>query len=528
MSILSEGISVCADNWQLITGMLAIIAVVNIPLFSRLKSDRKLAFWSIDIFLALFIILSLVIRQAYVSRALFPSYFDSAQHYAIIKNIMAHDLSQAFESLRVDYYHVGFHFIAAFLASIFKAEITTVMLILGQVILAVLPLPIFAIVKSVTRSDWAGMFAAVLSAFGWYMPAHAVDWGKYPALMSLGVILFVLSLVCLFAQDKDEMEKGKRISFYLVIGFSILITAFVHSRSLIVFGGIAIVWVVSIGWGRLSQKLKHILFFLMLVILLIIIVLIQGTDVLSLLFDPYLNEGIWVTILVAALSIFAYRSYPQLTFVSVMTICLLLLGVYVPVAGLFPSRPYLTLMDRPYVQMILFIPLSLIGGFGVDALEKRIGKTFSNYLALIIMSGIVVHAFANYHFYPSDCCVLVGNDDAAAVAWMADQLPVEARIGVASTELKVVAAIVSEGDVGADAGVWITPLIGRGTIFLPYDFVFDEVESLETLCGQRIEYLFVGELGQTFDAAELDFRPEWYRPLLAMPRTRVYEVTGCD
>jgi hypothetical protein len=162
MNVLLDGLSVLINNWRLITGIL-VFTLTILFLIRRLKPDAmtgspvpapvpqavrslKPASPSISISLALFIFLLLLIRLAYVSRALFPSYFDSAQHYLLIKNIMAGNLSQLFDLLKTNYYHLGFHFIAAFLASIFQTEITTTMLILGQVILAILPLPFFYIV----------------------------------------------------------------------------------------------------------------------------------------------------------------------------------------------------------------------------------------------------------------------------------------------------------------------------------------------------------------------------------------------
>jgi hypothetical protein len=530
-----DGVSVFIDNWPLITGMLLFFAAFTIPLFAPFKTDpstgsgqrHQPVFVSTNLFLTFFLVMSLLVRLAYVSKALFPSYFDSAHHYTLIKNIMINGLSQIFEIWRTDYYHLGFHFLATLLSSIFQVEITTTMLVLGQIILALMPLPFFFIIKHLTRSNWAGMFAIILSAFGWYMPAHGVDWGKYPALMSLVMIPFVLSLVYLFVQNKDELQRGKRTFFIVMIGSGFLFTIFVHSRSLIVLGIVAIAWIGSVLWMRFPQLLKHLTFALLLVTLVFAVIFIQRSDILSLLFDPYLNKGVIVTSLVAVLSIFAYRSYPQLVFVSLMIICFLLISLFISLNGLFSSRPYLTLMDRPYVEMILFIPLSMLGGLGLAGLEKKKGKVYSKYLALIFMGGIVYHAFANYSFYPSDCCVIVGNDDAAAMAWMEDQLPVEARIGIASTELKVVAGDVVEGRVGADAGIWITPLTGRATVLLPNETEFDRQIALDSICRMRISHLFAGELGQTFDNARLNANSEWYRPLLAIQRTRVYKVIGC-
>jgi hypothetical protein len=504
------------------------LAVVIFFSLRRFKAEIEPASLSRSIVLAFLVFPSLILRLAYVSEALFPSYFDSAQHYAMIKNIMTQDLSQVFATLNTSYYHFGFHFFTAFLTSILQPEITTAMLMIGQVFLAFLPIPSFFVVKYVTKSDWAGMFAVVLSAFGWYMPAHAVDWGKYPALMSMGMILFVLSLAGVLLRNKSVLSGQKQVFLYGVLGAGILMTAFVHSRSVIVLGIVAIAWTLSIWWSKLSQIHKNLIFILLLFTIILEGAFIEKRNILSLLFDPYLHQGIWITVLVLCLSAFAYKFYPQIVFTSFLAICLLLASIFVPLTGLLPGRDHLTLMDRPYVEMILFMPLSLLGGLGLAGLKTRIRRLDGRTVSIICIGLVLFHAFASYDFYPFDCCVLVGNDDVAAMAWMEDQLPVDARIGIASTEIKVVAADVVEGYAGSDAGIWITPLMDRVTIPLPRDLDFDQQSSLEILCRRGISHLYVGELGQAFDIVKLNSRPLWHRHLLSMAKAGVYEVIGCD
>ncbi|HKJ39918.1 MAG TPA: hypothetical protein VJ972_14165, partial [Anaerolineales bacterium] len=400
-------------------------------------------------------------------------------------------------------------------------------LILGQVMLAVLPLPFFFIVRSITESNWAGMFAVILSAFGWYMPSHVVDWGKYPALMSLVMSLLVICLAYVSLRDRGVSHARKRTILYGVLGTSLLVTAFMHSRAILFLGTVAIAWIISIWWHGLPQLQKQFILFFLLIVVMLEIIFIQRYSVLTLVFDPYINKGILITSLVILLSVFAYKSFHQLTFTCFLTICLLLGSLFIPVADMIPGHTQLTLMDRPYVEMVLFMPLSLLGGLGLAGLERRIKNSYQRYVVFAGIGLILIHAIVNHEFYPWDCCVIVGNDDVAAMAWMENQLPVDARIGVASTELKVVAADIVEGYVGADAGIWVTPLIERPTFLLLVESEFDQPTMLDFLCEKKIEYLFVGELGQTFDIEKLDLRPAWYRPLLSMSGTRVYEVTGC-
>jgi hypothetical protein len=207
-----------------------------------------------------------------------------------------------------------------------------------------------------------------------------------------------------------------------------------------------------------------------------------------------------------------------------------LVSVFIPVKGIIPGYDVLSLLDRPFVEMILFLPLSILGGLGLAGLEKFVqGKvSWGKYIGLLAIGIILINTFFTYDFYPSDCCAIVGKDDVVAMDWVAKQLPVDARIGVSSTQLKVLTSDASEGDVGADAGIWITPLTGRITLPLPYNSDFDDPAVWKIICENQIGYLFVGEIGYPFDNGKLISHPEWYRPLLSMPRTRVYKVIGCN
>ena len=523
MIILLDGVSVFVDSWQLIAGILVFIIILIFPFYTRLKTDHQPASVSTGIFLILFIIASILLRLAYVSRALLPSYFDSAQHYAMIKGIITNGLPWVVRTLRADYYHMGFHFITALFVSVFQADIAGTMLILGQVILAVLPLPFFFIVRHGTGSNQAAFFSLILSAFGWYMPAHAVDWGKYPALMSLWLLTLVFSL----AYIMSSLYTKKRIVILGLLGLSTIVIALVHSRSLIVIGIVFIAWMVSVWWSFQSQSMQKTILLSLLVIIILEIFIIQQSEILSLLLDPYINKGLLVTLLVIALYVFAYKMYPRFTFAILFTTCFLIAAIFIPVSGLFSNRPHLTLLDRPYVEMILFMPLSLLGGLGLAGLEKMIKSPYQYYLALMVIVLTSIYTLTRYEFYPSTCCVIVGNNDLAAMAWVENQLPVNARVGIASRELKVVLDDVIEGDAGTDAGIWVTPLTGRAGILLPHNLGFDQPVTLDMICGKKVQFLFVGELGQTFDIAQLMSRPTWYRPLLTMSGTRVYEVTGC-
>src|SRR6185503_11436988 len=96
---------------------LMILAVI---LFFRIKKQTTQTSRGTFLVLLLLFWISIPLRLAFVSKAIFPLYFDSATHYTIIKNLMGNmepsNTTASFQWLGTDYYHVGFHFLAAFLS----------------------------------------------------------------------------------------------------------------------------------------------------------------------------------------------------------------------------------------------------------------------------------------------------------------------------------------------------------------------------------------------------------------------------
>ena len=508
---------------QILAILFIILVIVICILLLRLKTDLEPDSKTTFFFLLLLFSISIPVRLLFVSKAILPSYFDSAQHYALIKNILGNN-----SNLTTIYYHLGFHFLAAFITSLVQASITKTMLIFGQMILAVMPVSFFFLTRHETKSNLAGILAVIFAAFGWYMPAHAVDWGKYPALMSLGLIPFGLSLAYLSARVKDTLSLQKRRFVYGMFGLSILVSGFAHSRSVIIFMIAFLAWIIS-TWQQRLQRLGQYLVFLVIIISIIAeIIFIQSQDVFAPLFDPYFNKGLWITVLVIVLSIFAIRAYPQFAIACVTAISFLLASLFIPVPGWLPGYANLTLLDRPYVEMILYMPFTLLGGLGLAGLEKYLSNAQLRFsISLMAIGVVLIHAVVTYDFYPSDCCVIAGNDDIAAMEWMNQRLPSDARIGISTTTLKVLVSESFEGYVGSDAGIWIAPFINRVTIALPYTSDFSQQNILNTLCQMHVSYLYIGERGQTFNDSKLKDHPGWYKMLLSMPRVRVYQVVGC-
>ena len=515
--------------------LLTLLVTLSIVLFLRTRRESLPSSNTVLSILLAFFGLFIFLRLAFLARAVIPLYFDSAQHYLMIQDLIGSLTANDGTSFRWPsgtYYHIGFHLLTAWLASTLGAEITSAMLAVGQMLLAALPFGIFLIIRQETGSGRAGIFAVLLAAFGWYMPAYAVNWGKYPALSSLLLIPFVLSLAYLSLRYKATLSPGTYLGLNVILGLGIVLTGFLHSRSLVIFGMVALAWITATGWQRLPNRPRLVALCAVLLALVLEISFIRTKDVFNPLFDPYWNQGLFVTAIVLFLSLFALRVFPGLAFATLIVILLLLGAIFVPIT--LPNYGNLTLLDRPFVEMILYLPLSYLGGAGLAGLEQSLQpltarfQAIRSYLSLLFIGLLAVNALASFTLYPSDCCSIVGRDDLAAIDWMDKNLPPDARVLISSTEVWVLASDSFQGAVGGDAGAWITPLTGRATILLPYYSDFSQPTTIDILCEMDVGYIYVGEMGANFNSEQIAPYPNTYKTLLAMHEAKIYQVTACQ
>lgn len=478
--------------------------------------------------LILFFIISLILRFAFLQKAIFPSYFDSAEHYRIIREITENISTPTGAS--GSYYHVGYHVITSALVNPFQLNIIEVMLSFGQVLLAVLPLSLFLILKRETDSNAAGLFSVLLAGFGWHMPAHLLNWGKYPALLSLVAIHFVIILAYILWRSGQFQTQKPR--FYLLLGFGILVSALIHTRSLIFFVILFVAFMLSSKSEQLSAQFRYIVFGLFLGIIVVEIIVLRQSSVFNPLLEGYAKADLWMLTLVLFLSFFAIRFHTRLTFTLFLTTILLLLTLFVPLT--LPGYGTQTLLDRPYIQMVMYLPLSILGGLGLSGLTQSSKRLFLNsslparLIALILSGLVILNAGLQREFYPSDCCQLITHDDLAAITWLDETLSPEAKILIASTSLYVTAFEAPETRAGADGGVWITPLISRQTIPAWQGLSFDQLDSHVQLCNQPVDYIYVGGMPQSFNVDSLNATPNWYQPVFSLPLAKIYQVVGCE
>ena len=86
----------------------------------------------------------------------------------------------------------------------------------------------------------------------------------------------------------------------------------------------------------------------------------------------------------------------------------------------------------------------------------------------------------------------------------------------------------SAASTGTDAGIWIPALTGRNVTFAPFDIDFSSSGTLEGLCQMQVDYVYVGGTTQNFNAEQLQTKADWYKGVLLLPNTQLYQLTGCD
>ena len=469
----------------------------------------------------------LILRFAFIRNLPLPSYFDSAEHYRLIRSLLeTYQTGSIPQTTNGGYYHPGYHHILAPLAHFFNQDIAGLMLVSGPLLLALLPFTFYFPVKRQTGSVSAALFTCLLAGFGFHMPAHLMNWGKYPALLSLFFIPFVLSIIQIL--HRNDTPK-KRV--LLLLAAVILASTLIHSRTFILYSLLLPAALLAYGWKQLSKPYRIPGFVLLFLLLAAELIAIQQNPALKTLLEGYLENDPPILIFLTALILFSAYQFPHPSFFLLSWLTLCFLCLFIPIT--LPTHGAQTLLDRPFAQMFAFIPLSLLAGLGLSSLIHTLARLHPNRMliqrfATILPFGFVLlNAALNYNFHPSDCCRFVTRDDLAALAWLDQTTSPDAKTLVAATGLYVTSLEPPQTQTGVDAGIWIPPLLSRPIQLSGADIQFDLAETHNQLCSAGVDYIYIGGASQSFDPVRLESHPGWYKPAFILPSAKAYQLTGC-
>jgi len=495
----------------------------------RRRQAHSAASIALSLLLAAFFLVIAVLRLAFLAQTPLPLYFDSAEHYRIIHELMT-DYAATSTAVPVtspvdSYYHLGYHGVMAVLAVISQANLGRLMLVSGVIALAALPIPLFVIPYHATGSKSAGLLAVLLGTLGWYMPGHVLNWGKYPAVFVVPVLLFTLDAAYLGGLADQNFRSRRGLRILAVVGACV--AAAIQTRSVVLIAVVLAAWVGSGLWQRRPAAQRFLAASLMIAALISEVLLLGRSPVLSPVLDPYLGSGVWITALVGVLAAFAFAGFPRLAFACLLSVVLLILGLFIPGPD-FASGP---LLDRPLVEMLLFAPLAVLGATGFAAMIRQLhvrNGLIHAIPAALIYIVIIAYAAGHYSFYPSACCRMVDSDDLAALDWLSRTPATDSRVLIPTAAMSDAPLPYPPLLPASDAGAWVLPLTGRRVSSLPYWTDFGDPKTLETLCQQRVGEIFVSSGSQSFSGPSLQAKPEWYIVALELPQTSIYTVAACD
>lgn len=427
------------------------------------------------------------VRLGFAADLLLPPYFDSSTHYGIIRSLME---SGRWVWPAGAYYHIGYHLTLAMISLFGGLDLSRVMLIFGQVVLALLPFPLYFFVQRLAGSRPAAWFAVLLSAFGWYMPAFSVNWGKYPALLSLLGIQFTLSLLLL-----------KQVRWF---SLALAATFLIHTRSVIVIPLFVLSWI-------LADRLRPSKWHAVLLILGLGGMLVFARQGLDVVYKPYIALPSLLTLL---LVVTQWKVFPRSLFFGGWLVLGISLLTQMPIVNSTP------LLDRPLAEMLLYLPFAYLGG---------VGAAHKPWIFLIAAALLVAgHAGLKYDFSPSTCCQLAGTQDRAALTWIDETLGADAKVAVANADLAIDSAGMVMSGAGVDAGFWIAPLTTRAVMPLSYQTDFRYQLVRDALCAGKTSHIYVGSRPQSFRIELISEKADWYYPVFERDGTVIFQVIGCE
>ncbi len=460
--------------------------------------------------LALFFLL--IARLAFLKHILLPSYSDSPIHYQIVVGLLRPEMGNAANlslgNIFEQYYHFGFHSVAAWIASITRISPESAISLLGQLFLIIAPLSVTALVYAFTKNVNGALFGGLIAATGWAMPAFAVNWGKFPALASLAIAPAALAFLGNGFRVEGRTKAWTLFTFLILAGITLA-----HTRIGVCFVLAAISYLLSKkiapsdGFSFFQSTRLSLLF------------LVSLWPIRQIVFDFYgtiPTAAAWIVLLP-----FAFQAFPRLS----LGMFFYILGCWlIAIVPSLLSENIPTPLDRQFLEIMFYIPFSALGGAGfagaMKTLSKRAAAKMSAGVALCLLTTLAF--FSGQALLPNPCCVYFKEEDQQAFAWMEENVPPDSLILISSFE--------GDGKImGADAGIWLEPLLMSNTNKFRFDTDWSSATTKEIICSfsKKEIYVYAGGTTYSFNDSQLT-TATWMEAAFSDRRTSIYRVVGCS
>jgi hypothetical protein len=195
------------------------------------------------------LLVGLAVRLLAVRDIVFPPWVDSVRH-GVITAVMSQSGQTITQTgyeplLPVDRfpYHFGFHTISSSLVLMTGEEIPRLLLGLGQLLNALLPLTVYGGAWLLTRRRCAGLLAAFLVTVPLFFPAYYATWGRYTQLSAMLLMPVLLGLTWRLLSGAKAWRKAWWLVALLVVGLFLL-----HFRVFVFYVPFAgLVWLLNRG-----------------------------------------------------------------------------------------------------------------------------------------------------------------------------------------------------------------------------------------------------------------------------------------
>ena len=496
------------------------------------KGLDKNAFVLVLIFLA-----TLIVRLVMVRDLATPAWVDSVHHALITRLILANG---AYPSTYLPYlditptiYHPGFHSIAATFVWLTGLDLSRSLLILGQVLNALSIFSVYLLTKTLTRSSSAGIFAAFITGFLTPMPAYYTSWGRYTELTGLLLLPVVLTLLQLWLKGKADKKFGWILGLGAITAAGLFM---IHYRVEAFLACLIFAYLMyNLAFDRNHNHFKQtevLLFIAAMAFISIVFVLPWFIPTLKSTLLPSLSTPV-----VLAVAPFQDFSWPYLTSAlgkqalalaglgliwSLIKKCRIAFITLLWVFSMFVlanldvlKLPGSGLITNISVEIILFIPISILGGYFIDQVVDNWRKLIPSrynipvYTLLLILFGFSAYIGSKQLVgILNPVTILSRKADLPAITWVTNHIPENEPIVINPFAWGYGLYA------GNDGGYWIAPLSGRLTLPPPVlyglgygvrdisqlsqDIVTsssDPATMRDLLLSQDIHYIFTGARG---------------------------------
>jgi len=446
--------------------------------------------------LLLIVLGGLAVRLLAVREFAFPLWVDSVRH-ALITQVMASKGQVLFDYApylpMIDRfpYHFGYHTISASLMMISTRSLPLLMLSLGQLLNALMPLTVYAAAWLMTKRRDVGVVAAFLVAFPFLFPGYYATWGRFTQLTGMLIMCLLVAMTWRLLRGSER----ERVHWWLV-GLLAAGLFLVHLRVFIYYLPFAFVlWLYNYNnnQGRRTRWLATAALLGGMLVAPRIWYLkpvsvgnvfknqIAGynafpTGYLTAGWEQYFIVAAAVSLLIVLVARFRRTRWSHLPLILLLWVAMLFLLL----GGEYIGLPESWVVNLNSMYITLFFPLALLLAISSIYLWRhrillyRIPPPYRPFLSALwygscgaLFTALLLFGIHKQITILNDKTILAHRDDLPALEWVAQNTPPSARFVVSSW------LWLGGAWAGQDAGSWLVPLTGRYSSTPPADYIYN-------------------------------------------------------